>query len=162
MLVSTASLQQSQQERRLILENVCDLRWQKLTPSPLDPQVIQQDREAYTSNKQKQIVTPLLNDDNAYPADAVHLTEVPDPRLSSHAYTDKQKSEKKDFAAYMKAHNINPISREASKEVLRAMAERKKKIGPGIDRGGCTLINEEMRRLFIQNPGIRRVVALSE
>ncbi|KAK5947311.1 hypothetical protein PMZ80_001461 [Knufia obscura] len=128
----------------------------------VDPQVIQQDREAYTSNKQKQIVTPLLNDDNAYPADAVHLTEVPDPRLSSHAYTDKQKSEKKDFAAYMKAHNINPISREASKEVLRAMAERKKKIGPGIDRGGCTLINEEMRRLFIQNPGIRRVVALSE
>lgn len=127
-----------------------------------DPLVMQKDRERYLSNEQKQIVTPLLNNDNAYPSDVVDLTEVPEARTSSHSYTDKQKSEKQAFNAYMKAHDIGPISREASKEVLRAMAKRKENIGPGIDRGGCTLINEEMREIFIQNPGIRRVVALDE
>jgi len=124
--------------------------------------VIQRDRESYLANNDKQIVTPLLIDDGAYPSDVVNLTEAPDPRLSSHAYTEKQKTEKQAFTAFMKAHDIGPISREASREVLRAMAKRKEMIGPGIDKGGCTLINEEMRAIFVQNPKIRRIVALNE
>ena len=162
MSVSTATLQQSEEERRLKFDDLGEPALARINIHVPDPLIMQQDRESYLSNEHQQVVTPFLNDDNAYPADVVNLTEVPDPRIPAHALTDKQKTEKHAFTAYMKAHNIGPTSREASREVLRAMTKRKQTIGPGIDRGGCTLINEEMRGIFVQNPGIRRVVALDE
>lgn len=80
--------------------------------------------------------------------------------------TEKQKIEEAAYIAFMRAHGINvkkhEESREASREVLRSLAKRKEMIGPGIDRGGCTLVDEEFRATLEQNPGIRRVVGRNE
>lgn len=80
--------------------------------------------------------------------------------------TEKQKIEEAAYIAFMRAHRINikkhEESREASREVLRSLAKRKEVIGAGIDRGGCTLVDEELRGTFVQNPGIRRVVGRNE
>jgi hypothetical protein len=49
-----------------------------------------------------------------------------------------------------------------AEEVLRAMERRKLLVGVGIERGGCTLVNEERRKTFGEGvgrgAGIRRVV----
>ena len=62
--------------------------------------------------------------------------------------------------AFMKAHRpgekMGP--KNTAEEMLRAMEAKKAKIGPGIDRGGCTLVNDARRSTFVQNPGVRRVV----
>ena len=76
--------------------------------------------------------------------------------------TDQQESEEKHRYAWLKAHKITKNSREESKEVMRALKKRKETIGPGIDRGGCTLITEDMRDIFVQNPGVRRFIDLDE
>lgn len=38
------------------------------------------------------------------------------------------------------------------------MEMKKAKIGPGFDRGGCTLVNAERRKMLVENEGIARVV----
>ena len=61
--------------------------------------------------------------------------------------------------AYMKSHRHEKAGpRAIAEETLKAMSAKKAKIGPGLDRGGCILVNEEMRATLIQNPGIQRVV----
>lgn len=42
------------------------------------------------------------------------------------------------------------------------MMKRKEKIGPGIDLGGCTLVNEAMRGGFVRDPNIGRIVGADE
>jgi len=58
----------------------------------------------------------------------------------------------------MTIHRQTKNPKAEAEETLRAMERRKAMIGPGIDRGGCTLANEARRSTFVQNPGVRRVV----
>lgn len=46
----------------------------------------------------------------------------------------------------------------AAEETLKAMERRKRDVGVGLDRGGCTLVNEARRSTFVQAPGIREEV----
>lgn len=46
----------------------------------------------------------------------------------------------------------------AAEETLKAMETYKKNVGVGLDRGGCTLVNEARRSTFVHAPGIRTVV----
>ena len=49
-------------------------------------------------------------------------------------------------------------AKAAAEETLRAMERRKRDVGVGLDRGGCTLVNEARRATFIHAPGIRMEV----
>lgn len=132
----------------------------------LDPLVIQFDRAAYCADEGNHEVTPVFNDhyngNEYYPPDVLNLTEVAPPDTTTQAMTDRQRSEKAAYLAYLKAHNVSKDTKAASTAVIEAMRKRKEKIGPGVDRGGCTLINQEMREILVQNPGIRRIVSLNE
>lgn len=132
----------------------------------LDPLVIQYDRAAYCADDDNHEVTPIISDhqngNEYYPPDVLNLTEVPPPDITTQAMTDRQRSEKAAYLAYLKAHNMSKDTKAASTAVIEAMRKRKEKIGPGIDRGGCTLINQEMREILVQNPGVRRIVPLNE
>jgi len=59
----------------------------------------------------------------------------------------------------MKTHRAEKSSPKAvAEETLKAMSAKKTKIGAGLDRGGCILVNEERRQTLVQNPAIQRVV----
>jgi len=61
--------------------------------------------------------------------------------------------------SFLKAHTSGKMNPKTSAvETLRAMEARKVKLGPGIDRGGCTLVNEARRSTLIQNQGLARVI----
>jgi hypothetical protein len=49
-------------------------------------------------------------------------------------------------------------AKAAAEETLRAMERHKRDVGVGLDRGGCTLVNEARRATFIQAPNVRREV----
>lgn len=125
-------------------------------------------RKIYLSDQSGLETTPTLEiaDNHQYPPDTLNLTELDHRTIPSYAMTSKQKTEEAAYIAFMRAHGINDKrreeSREASREVLRSLAKRKELIGPGIDRGGCTLVNEEMREGFVQNPGVWRIVGADE
>lgn len=135
--------------------------WQMNSHKPLDPLVMLQDREKYCANKKKQAVTPILNEkqDPNLPTDPLNLTEAVRLGVSSSQLTDQEKNDKTAFTSYMSAHNLQSRDlRVISREVIRAMELRKRDIGPGVDRGGCTLVTQEMRESFVDNPGVRRVI----
>lgn len=129
-----------------------------------DPRTVLNNRKIYLSDASGLETTPTLElaNNHQYPPDTLNLTELDHRVLSTHSMTEKQKTEEAAYIAFMRAHGINvrkhEESREASREVLRALSRRKELIGAGIDRGGCTLVNEAMREGFVQNPGIWRVV----
>jgi hypothetical protein len=61
---------------------------------------------------------------------------------------------------YMRAHGNEKMDLKTSAaETLRAMEVKKERVGPGMDRGGCTLVNRDRRATLLQNEGIARVVA---
>lgn len=137
--------------------------------SHLDPLVIANDRIAYCADSHKHEVTPVINDihngNEHYPGDV--LNDTAPPRLVSKEersrLTEQQKFEHDAYRAYLKGHNVDTRdARAVSREVLRTMQKRKEMIGPGVDRGGCTLITPEMRETFVQNPGVRRIVPLND
>ncbi|RMD43784.1 hypothetical protein DV735_g1380, partial [Chaetothyriales sp. CBS 134920] len=82
----------------------------------------------------------------------------PDPIVVTKPFSDKALGAAQ--KAFIKLHR--PTERLGTKttaeEVLRAMQARKARIGPGLERGGCTLVNDARRDTFVQNPGVRRVV----
>ncbi|KAK5078581.1 hypothetical protein LTR64_003005 [Lithohypha guttulata] len=129
----------------------------------VDPLIIQRDREAYCADGRHHEVTPMINDkDNGnehYPRDVLNLTEVTPHDIPKKSLTHEQKTERAAFDAFLRAHGLSADTKAASKEVLRAFEKRKEKMGPGLDRGGCTLVTQEMRETFVQNPGVRQVVA---
>lgn len=130
----------------------------------LDPLTVLADRKKYLTDESGLETTPILDlaNNQHYPPDTLNLTELDHRVLTPNAMTEKQKIEEAAYIGFMRAHGItvkkHEESREASLEVLRSLAKRKEMIGPGIDRGGCTLVNEALRKTFEQNPGIRRVV----
>lgn len=134
----------------------------------LDPLSVLADRKKYLTDESGLETTPFLElaNNQRYPPDTLNLTELDHRVLSPNAMTEKQKIEEAAYTGFMRAHGIvikkHEESKEASKEVLRSLAKRKEMIGPGIDRGGCTLVNEAFRETFEQNPGIRRVVGRND
>ncbi|RMZ87100.1 hypothetical protein DV736_g5671, partial [Chaetothyriales sp. CBS 134916] len=119
--------------------------------SPIDSQTLLQDKMRYLSDEHGGGVTPSVSkQDNAdLPADAMVFTKPVGDKPEAAA----QK-------AFMKVHRPSekPGPKSTAEEILRAMEARKAKIGPGIERGGCTLVNEARRATFVQNPRLRRVV----
>lgn len=128
-----------------------------------DPMEILDDRLRYLSNGRRQLVSPMLKKDNSDPPDVLNLTEgALSHRQDARSLSERQKTEQAHHKKWLKAHRKDRDARDESKEILRAMTKRKENIGPGIDRGGCTLINEEMRQIFVQNPGVRRIIGMDD
>jgi len=109
------------------------------------------DRSSYLADSQGRITTHLAHSDDE--PDAVILNDLqPDD-------VDKREAAQKAFNAFLGTHGHHKQDlRAAAEETLKAMKARKEKIGVGIDRGGCTLVNDEMRKTFVHNPGISKVV----
>ena len=116
-----------------------------------DPQAVASDQTSYLADSQGRATTHLARPDDE--ADAVILTDIHTKNV------DHNEAAANAFKNFLKNHGYGKLDlRAAADETLRAMAARKEKIGVGIDRGGCTLVNEERRKTFVQNPGISRVV----
>lgn len=123
------------------------------TFSYTDPQSMAQAKPRYLSDPKGRATTPSVSEKRNpdLPPDTLLLTKA------------KGESANSDMAAqksFLKAHHRDQKigAKMNAEELLRAMEKRKRDIGPGIDRGGCTLVNEARRSTFVQNPGIRRVV----
>jgi hypothetical protein len=120
------------------------------TVSYLDPQSIATDRALYLSDEHGRTVTaPATNaTNNLYAPDALILSP-----------TSNDAEERVPIKQYMRAHGNEKMDLKTSAtETLRAMEVKKERVGPGMDRGGCTLVNNERRATLLQNEGIARVV----
>jgi hypothetical protein len=119
------------------------------TVSYLDPQSIAADRATYLSDEHGRAVTAPATraTNNVYPPDALTLAPV------------SNDAERVPIKQYMRAHGNEKMDLKTSaSETLRAMEVKKERVGPGMDRGGCTLVNKERRATLLQNEGIARVV----
>jgi hypothetical protein len=85
------------------------------------------------------------------PSDTLHLIDAASAHNPAHV-----QAQKSFLKTHHKGEKVGP--KTSAEGMLRAMERRKLLIGVGIDRGGCTLVNEERRKTFVQNPGIRGVV----
>lgn len=123
------------------------------TFSYTDPQSLAQDKARYLSDPQGRATTPSVSEKRNpdLPPDTLLLTKAKGENANSDMAAQK---------SFLKAHHRDQKigAKMNAEEVLRAVEKRKRDIGPGIDRGGCTLVNEARRSTFVQSPGIRRVV----
>lgn len=120
------------------------------TRSYVDPQTILQDRAHYLSDEHGRITTPdvTVKSPDDLESDTMTLLKA-----------DHDDAREQALKSFMKTHRPEKSSpRAIAEETLRAMSARKAKVGPGIDRGGCILVNEARRATLIQNQGIQRVV----
>ena len=121
------------------------------TVSYTDPQAVASERQSYLADENGRTTTHL-----------VHSDDEPDALILADLHSkDEEHNKAADMAmkSFMKNHGHNKLDvRAAADETLRAMKIRKEKIGVGIDRGGCTLINDDRRKTFVQNPGISGIV----
>jgi hypothetical protein len=116
-----------------------------------DPQAVAYDRSLYLADSQGRITTHLAHSDDE--PDAVILNDLQTDDA------DKREAAQKAFNAFLGTHGHHKQDlRAAAEETLQAMKVRKERIGVGIDRGGCTLVNDEMRKTFVHNPGISGIV----
>ena len=120
------------------------------TLSHTDPQTLVRDRQIYLSDPQGHSVTaPSTKTSIAdYPSDTLTLSSVtmnPESNISNRAFSKAHGNEKMEI-------------RQSAIETLLALQSHKEKVGPGLDRGGCTLVNEERRTTLTYNEGIARVV----
>ena len=121
------------------------------TLSHTDLQTILQDRTRYLSDSHGRITTPDVS--------ALSTQQGLEPDPLNLLPADHHLHEEQAQRAFMKTHRQEKRTpRAVAEETLKAMSAKKAKIGAGIDRGGCILVNEEMRGTLIQNPGIQRVV----
>ena len=129
-------------------DNPCDLV--AGTFSHLDPQSIATDRAQYLTDEHGRAVTAPATKatNNSYAPDALILAPV-----------SNDAEERVPLKQYMRAHGNEKMDLKTSAaETLRAMEVKKERIGPGMDRGGCTLVNPERRATLLQNEGIAKVV----
>lgn len=119
--------------------------------SHIDPQSLARDKIKFLSDPLNRITTPsavsAANSDK--PGDAMTLaraTKDPDDLIP--------------VKAFLKAHGNKKMDvRKSAEEVLRAMEVHKEKIGPGMDRGGCTLVTDARRATLVQDADMARVIA---
>lgn len=61
--------------------------------------------------------------------------------------------------AFSKAHGNGEMSiKKSAIQKFEALVTHKEGIGPGLDRGGCTLVNAERRATLLDHEGMARVV----
>ncbi|KAK5455998.1 hypothetical protein LTS15_005317 [Exophiala xenobiotica] len=117
----------------------------------IDPQTVLQDRSRYLSDESGRMTTPTSStkalDD--LERDTMTLTKA-DP-------DDHERTAQRSF---MKTHRKEAKSspKALAEETLRAMTARKAEIGPGLERAGAILVNEERRKTLIQNEDLDKVV----
>jgi len=108
------------------------------------------DRAHYLSDEHGRMVTAPANrsTNNEYAPDAMIFAPV-----------SNDAEERIPIKQFLKAHGNEKMDlKESARETLRAMEVKKERVGPGIDRGGCTLVNAERRATLLQKEGIARVV----
>jgi hypothetical protein len=120
------------------------------TRSHTDPQTLARDRQTYLSDEQGRSVTaPSTKATIAdYPPDTLVLSSVtmnPESNIPNRAFSKAHGNEKMDI-------------RQSAIETLLAMQRHKERVGPGLDKGGCTLVNAERRSTLIDDQGMARVV----
>ena len=120
------------------------------TCSHTDPQTLARDRQIYLSDKQGHAVTAPSTKTtiSAYPSDTLVLSSVtmePESNIPNRAFSKAHGNEKMEI-------------RQSAIETLVALQRHKELVGPGLDRGGCTLVNAERRATLIDNEGMARVV----
>lgn len=120
------------------------------TSSHTDPQTLSRDRTVYLSDTHGRIVTaPSTKSTIAdYPSDTLVLSPVkmdPESNIPNRAFS--------------KAHGNDKMEvRQRAVETLVALQKHKERVGPGLDRGGCTLVNGERRGSLLEGEGMARVV----
>ncbi|EXJ94303.1 hypothetical protein A1O1_02697 [Capronia coronata CBS 617.96] len=133
-----------------LLYNPLQSRQATRTLSHTDPQTILQDRTRYLSDESGRTTTPAIS------KKSLKDLEPDTMALLKAGHDDAEGMAQRSF---MKTHRAEKSSPKAvAEETLRAMEARKAALGPGIDKGGCILVNEARRATLMQNPRIRRVV----
>lgn len=93
------------------------------------------DSEAYLSDAQGRLVTPRIT------ANRIRDEDTPFMETSVSAYHGRGRPPK------------NKLEQEAREAQERFVAHKRRIGGPGMDRGGATLVNEKRRKGFIDNEG---------
>ena len=120
------------------------------TCSHTEPQKIARDRAAYLRDSDGRIVT--------FPSTSASIADYPADTLILSAVTMNAESNVPN-RAFSKAHGNEKMDiRQSAIETLVAHQKHKERVGPGIDRGGCTLVNAERRATLLQSEGLARVV----
>ncbi|KAK5319174.1 hypothetical protein LTR93_007869 [Exophiala xenobiotica] len=117
----------------------------------IDPQTVLQDRSRYLSDESGRMTTPTSSTkaQDDLERDTMTLTKA-DP-------DDHERTAQRSF---MKTHRKEAKSspKALAEETLRAMTARKAEIGPGLERAGAILVNEERRKTLIQNEDLDKVL----
>ena len=120
------------------------------TCSYTDAQTLAHDRANFLSDERGRAVTASATKaaNKKYSPDAMVLTVV-----------SQEAEDRLPVKSFLKVHGNDKMDTKVSAlETLRAMEVRKERLGPGIDRGGCTLVNAERRATLLQDEGLARVV----
>jgi hypothetical protein len=123
------------------------------TCSHTDPQTLERDRQSYLCDDQGRVVTAPSTKSTIrhYPADTLILSSVtmnPESNIPTRAFSKAHDNEKMDI-------------RQSAVETLVALQKHKEMVGPGLDRGGCTLVNKERSATLLDGEGLMRVVDAS-
>ncbi|KKY28551.1 hypothetical protein UCRPC4_g00540 [Phaeomoniella chlamydospora] len=114
------------------------------------PQIIEQQRKQFTSDRNGRRVTPIssIQSNKDLPTDPVTLP-AEEPGL---------------FRTYIKTHTGDKGGGKhtAAEELLRAIKWRKEHVGPGIDKGGATLVTPEVAATLIGDENIARIAEDNE
>lgn len=120
------------------------------TPVPDAAEKAAEMRTRFLSDSNHRLTTPgvPLDTKSDLPLDALVLIPA-----------DSAESDVKAQEAWLKEHGHKKSRgiKALAEETLRGMEARKRDM-VGIDRGGCTLVNEARRSTLEQNPGIQRIV----
>ena len=123
---------------------------QTRTVSYTDPHSVNVDRKKYLSDKHGRAVTAPATAaaNSSYAPDTIALAAVSNNDMDRIA-----------VAHYMKSHGNDKLDlKKSAEEILRSMQAHKQKVGPGLDRGGCTLVNDTRRKTLLQGQWLARVV----
>jgi hypothetical protein len=121
------------------------------TKSHTDPQTLDRDRhQGYLCDHDGRLVTAASTPATIrhYPADTLILSAVtmdPESNIPSRAFSKAHDNEKMNL-------------QQSATETLVAMQRHKETIGPGLDRGGCTLVNPDRGATLVHDAGLMRVV----
>lgn len=124
-----------------------------------DPLEFRAAEKPFLYNEKKQLVTPHFDGESG-DTDVLPLVQTSTEKMRQNSR--QLEGDHVSYSSWLRLHNVQPNTQQESQEVIRAIEKRKQLIGPGLDRGGCILITEEMRRNFVQNPGIRRFIPEDE
>lgn len=120
------------------------------TSSYTDPQTLARDRQIYLSDDHGRTITA--------PSTQTSILDHPPDTLALSSMTTNPESDIPN-RAFSKAHGNEKMEiRQSAIETLLALQRHKEMVGVGLDRGGCTLVTEEMRATFLDQEGLARVV----